>query len=91
MHCYQAVIINVKYGFWWFHRYRACYKYSIVNDDGRDICQLDTDASITEIVTILDAMSVPGTGGQIIIVQTPIEDDTLYPSDTVCFYVIGNK
>ena len=58
---------------------------------GRNTCQLNTEVSISEIVTMLDTTSVPNTGGQIIIAQTPIEDDGLYPSDTVCFYVIGNK
>ena len=70
------------------YRYRACYKYSIAE---RDECQLDTEASISEIVTILDSMNVANTGGRLIIAQSPIKDDGLYPSDTVCFFVIGNK
>jgi len=71
----------------WSYRYRACYKYTIV--DGT--CQLETDEFISRIVTVLDVMSVPNTGGQIIIVDAPTEADTLYPSDTICYYIIGNK
>lgn len=78
---YQAVYIT---GHCVVHvlRYQACYEYQINSGE----CSL--------ILNSLD-VSAPQTfdidNSTLILLRTPETADRVYPSDTICFFVIGNK
>ena len=64
-------------------RYRACYHYSI---ESGEQCVLDLATLHVDIV-----QSFPVQNSTVIIVNTPVISDRVYPPNLICFFVIGNK
>ena len=66
----------------YLYRYRACYAYEI--DSGR--CTLNLGS-----LTVHDLSSGPQENSTLIEVDTPSIAGGVYPVDTICFFVIGNR
>ena len=66
----------------YLYRYRACYEYII--DSGA--CELDLNSLMVD-----DLFSLPSVNSTLIFVDTPMATGRVYPSDMICFIVIGNK
>ena len=63
-------------------RYRACYTYEI--DSGG--CVIDPASLIVDGLP-----NFPHQNSTLIIVITPLTREAVYPPNTICFFVIGNR
>ena len=63
-------------------RYRACYAYEI--DSGE--CVIDPASLVVDRL-----LSFPHQNSTLIMVNTPFTREGVYPPNTICFFVIGNR
>ena len=66
-----------------FSSYRACYNYIIDDDDN---CVI-TNPVVEDIApfTVIDSETT------LYLIETPLLETNLYPSNLICFFVIGKK
>jgi len=65
-----------------FFSYRACYNYETVNDT----CII-MDQVVDDILPII----INGSDATLYKVETPLLATKVYPSNIVCFFVIGRR
>ena len=72
-------------------RYRACYNYKVVTDErNRPACEIILPASISEAVDEIPIFSITD-NSSLLFIETPASVDGVYFSDTICYFIIGNK
>ena len=75
----------------YIHRYRACYNYKIVtNENNRPGCEVIIPASFSGVIDEIPIFSVTE-NSSVLFIETPLSVDGIYFSNTICYYVIGNK
>ena len=63
-------------------RYRACYEYEIDSEG----CVINAASLVVDSL-----LSFPNQNSTLIIVNTPLTREAVYPPNTICFFVIGNR
>ena len=72
-------------------RYRACYNYKIVTDENKKAkCELTVPVPFSGVIDEIPIFTVTE-NSSLLFIETPISFSGTYFSDTICYFVIGNK